>query len=195
MIRCWLSLVLLLPLAQLGQAQQPKTLWNITLTNCSGTYRVSVVAQQEFTTLDITYVDESGKTVVISHHKGERSYLYAWPISVVPSGLVAVWECGTGICTTVFPLALKPSEPVFDEWSESAPDFVTTNAGQVMLFYSGKRYPQQPSGLWEPREAALYLWTHDQYKLVTKVPYEQRFTALAEMQPTNGKASASPCNN
>lgn len=109
--------------------------------------------------------------------------------------MATVWECGTGICTTVFPLVRKESKPVFDEWSESAPDFVTTNAGQVMLFYSGKRYLRQPAGLWEPREAALYLWTHDHYKLVTKVRYEQRFPALAKMQPTNGNASASPCHN
>jgi hypothetical protein len=33
------------------------------------------------------------------------------------------------------------------------------------------------------------------YKLVTKVRYEQRFTALAKMQPTNRNASASPCHN
>ena len=37
----------------------------------------------------------------------------------------------------------------------------------MMLFYSGKRYPRDRSGLWQPREAALYLWTGDRYKLTT----------------------------
>jgi hypothetical protein len=148
------------------------------------------------TTLDITYTGESGRSVAIAHHKGERGFLYAWPISVVPNGLVAVWECGTGICTTAFPLVPKARKPVFDEWSESAPEFVGTDAGQVMLFYSGKHYLHRPSPFfWEPRQAALYLWTGDHYKLTTTVAYGQRFTALARMHSSNlQEGAASPCH-
>ncbi len=65
-----------------------------------------------------------------------------------------------------------------------------------MLFYSGKRYQHQPSGLWHPRHVALYLWTGDHYKLTTKVPYEERFTALAKMHRSTVEPSASsPCHN
>ncbi len=198
-MKSWKSLALLVcavSLAVLSRAEEPNNLWDISLTNCTGTYRVTVAAHEDYTMLDITYTDESGRAVTIAHHKGERGFLYAWPISVLPNGLAAVWECGTGVCTTVFPLTPKPSEPVFDEWSESAPEFVWSDAGQVMLFYSGKQFRHRPSGLWQPRQAALYLWTGGRYKLAAKVPYEQRFSALAALhRSTAEQVASSPCHN
>ncbi len=178
-----------------AQAQEPNTVWNIVLENCSGKYRLTVTRQEDHSTLNITYTDESGKDVQIAHDERQLwSFLYAWPTSVLPNGVVAVWECGTGHCTTAYSLMPKPSKPVFDEWSESVPEFIWTDAGQVMLFYSGKRYLRDRSGLWQPREAALYLWTGDRYKLTSSVPYEQRFMALAKMHRSIAdQGAASPC--
>jgi hypothetical protein len=191
-----MSLTFVVCLALFAEAQEPNPLWDSVLTNCSGTYRLTVTAREDYTTLDITYNGESGKSIAIAHYKGERGFLYAWPISVIPNAVVGVWECGTGICTTAFPLTPKATEPVFNEWSESAPEFIWTDAGQVMLFYSGKHYLSPPSGLWEPRQAALYLWTGNRYKLSATVPYEQRFTALAKMRRTAVPQGAqSPCHN
>jgi len=192
-----IPLVLVMCVALLSQAEEPNTLWDITLHDCSGVYRVTVAAHEDYTTLDISYTGESGKSIAVAHHKGERGFLYAWPISVLPSGVVAVWSCGTGVCTTVFPLVPEARKPVFDEWSESAPEFIGTDAGQLMLFYSGKHYLNVPSQLsWEPRQAALYLWTADQYKLIPTVLYQQRFTALAKVRSSNvPRGSASPCHN
>ena len=194
-LKCFLSIAVIASLAFSAQAQKPNTVWDATLTNCSGTYRVTVTAHEDYTMLDITYIAESGKSIAIAHHKGEHGFLYAWPISVMPNAFAGVWECGTGICTTVFPLTPKAA-PVFNEWSESAPEFIWADARQVMLFYSGKHYLPPPSGLWEPRQAALYLWTGDRYKLSATVPYEQRFAALAKMRNSTVPLGArSPCHN
>lgn len=193
----FLLLFLTLCLTFSAQAQESDTVWNIVLENCSGKYGLSVTRQEYSSTLDITYTDESGKNVQIAHDERQLwTFLYAWPTSVLPHGVVAVWECGTGNCTTAYSLTPKPSKPVFDEWSESVPEFIWTDAGQVMLFYSGKRYLRDRSGLWQPREANLYLWTGNRYKLTTSVPYEQRFIALARMhRSTAEQGAASPCHN
>ncbi len=182
-----------------ARAQEGRdTVWDITLeNNCRGKYRLTVTRQEDYSTLDITYTNESGKRVQVAHDQRQLwNFLYAWPTAVLPHGVVAVWGCGTGYCTTAYLLTVKASKPVFDEWSESVPEFIWTDAGQVMLFYSGKRYLHAPSGFWQPREAALYLWTGDGYKLTNSVPYDQRFTALAKMHRSTGEqGAASPCRD
>jgi hypothetical protein len=195
--RGFLLIATILCLTSSALAQNTNTVWDIALENCSGKYRLTVTRQGDDSTLDIAFTDKSGKSVQIAHDRRQLwSFLYAWPTSVLPHGVVAVWECGTGNCMTVYSLKPKASKPVFDEWSESVPEFIWTDAGQVMLFYSGKRYLRGSSGLWQPREAAVYLWTGDRYQLTTKVPYEQRFPALAKMRrSTAQEATASPCDN
>ena len=91
-----MSLTFVVCLALFAEAQEPNPLWDSVLTNCSGTYRLTVTAREDYTTLDITYNGESGKSIAIAHYKGERGFLYAWPISVIPNAVVGVWECGTG---------------------------------------------------------------------------------------------------
>jgi len=169
---------LLIPLV--GSAFGGEQILDLTIENSTGKYEVTVTRGELGETLEIALVEPKARIVIAHYSNG--GFAYAIPKYPKMDRLVTLWQPGVALTTAIFRLA-PPSnqrEVVFDDSSEIEPDFIGSSFdADFMLTYAGKHFlGNGPS--WVPDTATIYRWDGTTYQRVKTVPYEQRFSAIAE---------------
>lgn len=152
----------------------------IAATHGAGYYRIVAKEYRDGrdyrTGLQFAFCPPSGACRSIFVYKTSNVLDYMVPASE-GSVLITVWESGSAVWTRAFRLTPTAVSMVLDRGAHFAPELTA----DAILIDTGWVPGPSNSDYYHPNRAEIWTWTREKYRLVTTVPFDQRYEALAKL--------------